>query len=348
MQCQAVRVLLAPIQLHKQWGSMERQPLQKFYLLVPGLGALGGLLYWLFSLWIGTPHHVHPAFGIIISVALGSGASFIFIVLIANTDRTDKARLLALSLVAGFFWEPVWIGARGLVDYQMDEKRTQAAIEVIDEALETAALLENANEEDRPELIERLSRETARLTELTSSIKSVSNLAKVDEKFVDLYAMVDKLPIDEPQIDETPTIPETAPPTTSPDEEKLQDIRRQRNLIEQASDSGYVLPNGINREKKLTPTPTPTPKPSKSMLVEFSPSNASDATITFHPSTRVYVVFPDPVYDFEIGDRNIAKHTILGDRVILITALKEGVTSFKAKSESASMYAGLLQISPHV
>ena len=54
----------------------------------------------------------------------GGIASLIFVVVLSNTDRTDRLRLIALSLLAGFAWQPVLSAARTYASSQ--SQRTEA------------------------------------------------------------------------------------------------------------------------------------------------------------------------------------------------------------------------------
>src|SRR4030095_14976211 len=97
--------------------------------LVAMFGAIGGILAWAIVLWRGQPPHVSVWLDSPISLVLGAGASIVFVFLISNTDRSDRARLVALALVAGVFWEPVWKASQALVDREVEQSRQKAAID---------------------------------------------------------------------------------------------------------------------------------------------------------------------------------------------------------------------------
>ena len=95
----------------------------KHVSIVAGIGAVGGLLGWGFALWLDMPGHIGERWDLLLSVALGAGASVIFVFVIANTDRTDGPRLIGLALLAGFFWEPVWEAGRALIGRELEQNR---------------------------------------------------------------------------------------------------------------------------------------------------------------------------------------------------------------------------------
>lgn len=100
----------------------------KLLSLVGGVGAIGGAMVWVFgqTLEHGT---AETAWNFLpLSIFLGFGASIIFVFLVANTDRKDIVRLLALALLSGFFWKPVWLAGEQIIDKTYEE-RAAAAVE---------------------------------------------------------------------------------------------------------------------------------------------------------------------------------------------------------------------------
>ena len=49
-------------------------------------------------------------------MAFGAGAAAVFILLIADSDRSNKLRIVALALLSGFAWKPIWTSSHGLMD----------------------------------------------------------------------------------------------------------------------------------------------------------------------------------------------------------------------------------------
>lgn len=69
-------------------------------------------------------------------VLVGMAAGFIGVYLIANSDTKDLWRTLALSLVCGLFWQPVFEGAKSLVAKTADAQAQGEAKDKIDKAEE--------------------------------------------------------------------------------------------------------------------------------------------------------------------------------------------------------------------
>jgi hypothetical protein len=137
-------------------------------------GAVGGLLTWLFGLWLGHSSHVHTYVDPVLSSALGAGAAAVFVFLIANTDREDRPRLLTLGLLAGFFWEPVWEGGRALIDRQIESNQVAEAKRATERAAELAAAISTANEQERSGLLDELNEQIELAASATEGIDSVT------------------------------------------------------------------------------------------------------------------------------------------------------------------------------
>jgi len=87
-------------------------------------GALGGVLFWAICILHDGDFCNRDLIGagtwlsLLLSVFLGAGSGAVFVFLIANTDRTDKARFLTLAFLSGISWEPVLIIALNAEDVQ--------------------------------------------------------------------------------------------------------------------------------------------------------------------------------------------------------------------------------------
>src|SRR3990172_11409776 len=79
------------------------------------LGAAGGLLAWLYSQTVGQPAALVWWQAIPAGVLLGAGASFVGVYLLANADVRDAKRCLALAMICGFAWKPVYEAGTALV-----------------------------------------------------------------------------------------------------------------------------------------------------------------------------------------------------------------------------------------
>ncbi len=144
---------------------------------VAALGSFGGLLVWLSGMWIGRSVHLNVWADPIVSIVLGGGASVVFVFLIANTDRTDRVRLLALALLSGFFWEPVWEASRALVDRHSEAGLAGEAIEATERALSSAIALAAAQGHKRIELSVQLANDIERSVSLSRQLDSLSALS---------------------------------------------------------------------------------------------------------------------------------------------------------------------------
>lgn len=142
-------------------------------------GTLGGALSWAFGVYLGLATRVSWFVAIPLSAALGAGAAVVFVFLIANTDRTDRPRLLALALLAGFFWQPVWEGGRAIIERQTDERRVEKARTLLQSAAETARRLTFASPEERPQLAEQLNHQLSEAAALAVQVRDVDGLARL-------------------------------------------------------------------------------------------------------------------------------------------------------------------------
>lgn len=145
-------------------------------------GAAGGTLGFIFSQYIGH----EPRFGIYLDAALwtamGAGAALIFIFLMANTDRTDNARLISLALVAGFFWQPVLEGSKALIERNSEvrtEAQTVSRLESARSAIDSLGeISDSASNEDKAALMSEI---RSNLLEAESLAKSLDRISSVED-----------------------------------------------------------------------------------------------------------------------------------------------------------------------
>ncbi len=86
---------------------------QPWQVLLTGGG--GGLLGWVYAQTVGQPVALVWWQAIPAGVLLGAGASFAGVYLLANTDVRDAKRCLALAMICGFAWKPVYEAGTALV-----------------------------------------------------------------------------------------------------------------------------------------------------------------------------------------------------------------------------------------
>lgn len=163
---------------------------------VAALGGLGGLLVWLSSIWLGHSANLSIWADPLISVVLGGGAAVVFVFLIANTDRRDHTRLLALALLSGFFWEPVWQASRALVDRHIGQERAIKAKEAANTALSTARAFADADEAKKTELAIQLENDLRRASELSEQLDSLSALSAIRPVAEEIVSLTQGLPSD--------------------------------------------------------------------------------------------------------------------------------------------------------
>ena len=104
-------------------------PTTRVFLIVVFAGLVGGCVSFLsgFSGELPTTETL-GSYQVVVQSALGGIAGVVFAFLIANTDRADLPRLIALSLLAGIFWRPV-IDAGGLMVSKQQEVNVAEAFE---------------------------------------------------------------------------------------------------------------------------------------------------------------------------------------------------------------------------
>ena len=88
-----------------------------------GFGGVGGALVWIWEIWRpDQSFSLSQLLHLPMYVGFGAGAAAVFILLIANSDRSDRIRIVALALLAGFAWKPIWTGSQHLMG--QSEKRS--------------------------------------------------------------------------------------------------------------------------------------------------------------------------------------------------------------------------------
>lgn len=98
-------------------------------------GAIGGLVTWLLDLY---PQQFgifkDPLFGSLLSMTLGAAAGLTAIVVLTNSDRNDKPRLVTLSFLAGIVWIsilPAGLEAMGVATSPFDFNKSYDSIQSV-------------------------------------------------------------------------------------------------------------------------------------------------------------------------------------------------------------------------
>lgn len=113
------------------------------------------------------------------AIPLGGLASIAFVFLLANTDRSDNARLLGIALLSGFFWEPVLEASRALIDQRIEEKNAEVAENSLHAFADLAARYENAPPEEKTILVGRASGYLSEFGKASEGIKNSANLRTI-------------------------------------------------------------------------------------------------------------------------------------------------------------------------
>lgn len=162
--------------------------------MVALFGAAGAVLAVLASLLLN-PMAEPVGYVLLLSTALGAGAGLVFVFAIANTDRTDRPRMLTLALVAGFFWEPVWEGARALVVSQLEEEKAAKAEQALDRAADLATqAASNRDAVERQKLIREMNGEISRAAVYVRAIDMLSGLSRAEAAAARLAVSLGGLP----------------------------------------------------------------------------------------------------------------------------------------------------------
>lgn len=110
--------------------------------IILAAGGIGGFASWVFGLVVGEPVP-GGGWGILIGIFLGAFAAGIGVFVLANTDRSDFARMLCFAALCGFAWKPVCEAGRAFIQQSVQAKQEMVATEMADEAVELAASLSN-------------------------------------------------------------------------------------------------------------------------------------------------------------------------------------------------------------
>ena len=165
-------------------------------------GALGGIIGWVFGLVTGNPPRIPGADGTLsagwhlaatlpVWVMLGAAAALIFTILVANTDRTDRARVIAISMLSGMFWMPVLSGSSELIKKHQDEQLAGEAKQLIQDAAQIAENAKGAQGEQRDQLLRSAREKLEDANELAQRIDS----ARLATSLVDASEVLSELDV---------------------------------------------------------------------------------------------------------------------------------------------------------
>lgn len=134
-------------------------------------GGIGGVLSWVFSITIGrpavleSPWQAIPAFA-----ALGMGAAFIGVYVIAHSDTRALMRCLGFALLCGVSWKPIFDAGDALVEQSIGRRADADVTRLTAQLEQYNQILLLASEDELPEQIRHAANITAEL--LTTLPKS--------------------------------------------------------------------------------------------------------------------------------------------------------------------------------
>lgn len=161
---------------------------QNLAVLVPTLGAIGGIAGWLVGLLSSKENW---AMNFALGVFLGGFASYLFVFLLANTDRTDKHRLAALSLAAGFCGSPVLDMIRQFIDQKREKGSANEVAALIQEAEKLAEKAETATDpKEKTALAEQID---TKVSEATNHLPKIDSLNLRTALAPDVKSLLERL-----------------------------------------------------------------------------------------------------------------------------------------------------------
>lgn len=140
-----------------------------------GFGGIGGALVWIWEIWQKSEQfEFSQLLHLPMYVGFGAGAAAVFILLVANSDRSDRMRIVALALLAGFAWKPIWTGSqnlmgqpekRSLIDSPVTKGPPSSTHESLPEGVREQSSYEDLAEETSGQFVARLIQAFARFIE---------------------------------------------------------------------------------------------------------------------------------------------------------------------------------------
>ncbi|NET58807.1 MAG: hypothetical protein F6K47_22455 [Symploca sp. SIO2E6] len=173
---------------------VHREIMMKNLINIAILGAIGGFIGVLFNLWLGNPSRFNIPLDLLVASLLGAGASLIFVFLIANTDRSDTARLLTLALLGGFAWQPVWEGSLNAVNKSVEQNNVIQAEDAIKDAQKTASKIPIANTGKQSALAKEVNTKIEQAYSSIQKIDSLETRMELKEATDDLTEKINGLP----------------------------------------------------------------------------------------------------------------------------------------------------------
>jgi len=154
-------------------------------------GAIGGFLSWVYS--VATGHHPPlPWYGWIpSSVALGVGASFLGVYLLANSDLQGTKsffRGIAFAGMCGFAWKPIYDAGGALVEDTIQKKAEQRALSRAEDAAGLASSLPQTPQAELPAKISETKKAAMELLDKLPEVHDREARQKVESATTNLVS----------------------------------------------------------------------------------------------------------------------------------------------------------------
>jgi hypothetical protein len=248
-------------------------PPQPVIRTVALIGFVGGFLAWLFQMWLGEDPHTSLFLDLVISITLGAGAAIIFVYLVADASHSERTRVYALALLAGFFWQPAWEAGGALIEEKQSSNAANQASDALREAQETLGSLQGADSAQIARVAPMVQEQLLRAQSLTQKIHRTEDLDRVNASAGGFLIALD-----------------SAVPSTNPSAPNLRVTKQIASHLYQRTAPNRTMPPITEPGKDPTPTPapdkgatqvpnpgtalTPTPKPSEGTTPSSKPGTA--------------------------------------------------------------------------
>ena len=173
------------------------KPATRSLLLVGAFGALGGGLSGLFSAWVGQPSGLETLGNTPLAVALGSLGSIAFVYIVANPDRSDCNRMIALSLMVGLLSTPMWTAGQVLVGQHQERRAERKATDSLRAATALARSSTAVSREELQASVQEIRKAIQRTQRAVGTIDSLAARQRIAAELDKLWSSSTKLELPE-------------------------------------------------------------------------------------------------------------------------------------------------------
>lgn len=148
-------------------------------------GGAGGLLSSIHSYVFNGSFLIEPIWlAVICYTILGMGAGFMGVYYFAKTDTRLKGQCIAVSIIFGFAWAPVYRGATALVEKNNEQHIAKKIDQSINNISDISNKLKLANNENLSKLTNQLIKEASELDKLGSKANSINTVKRSQQGLV--------------------------------------------------------------------------------------------------------------------------------------------------------------------